>query len=96
MERLKASSKNKLGKSSWIGVAVFEPEVMKYVEPGEGIAGHGIPARALIGSKRKGLLLRNTKSLVRRWKLRTWRRADDHFREKTKLTYHSSIFLLAD
>ncbi len=74
--------KPKLEKPSWIGVAVFEPKVMKYFEPGEDIAGMELPK--LLNAKERVYSFTTQNHWYDVGNLEHWRRADEYFREKTK------------
>ncbi len=74
--------KPKLGKPSWIGVAVFEPKVMKYLEPGEDVASQGIPK--LLRAKERVYSYATQNHWYDVGNLEHWRRADEYFREKIK------------
>lgn len=74
--------KPKLEKPSWIGVAVFEPKVMKYFEPGKDIASHGIPS--LLSAKERVYAFKTQNNWYDVGNLEHWRRADEYFRGKTE------------
>jgi NDP-sugar pyrophosphorylase family protein len=74
--------KPKLEKPSWIGVAVFEPEVMKYFEPGEDIASNVIPR--LLSAKERVYSFATQNHWYDVGNLEHWRRADEYFSEKIR------------
>jgi NDP-sugar pyrophosphorylase family protein len=71
-----------LEKPSWIGVAVFEPEVMKYFEPGEDIASNVIPR--LLNAKERVYSFATQNHWYDVGNLEHWRRADEYFSEKIR------------
>ena len=75
--------KPKLGKPSWIGVAVFDYNVRKYFEPGEDIAHDVIPK--LLKSKERVCSFLTQNHWYDVGNLEHWRRADDYFRQKQGL-----------
>jgi NDP-sugar pyrophosphorylase family protein len=72
--------KPKLEKPSWIGVAVFEPRVMNYFEPGEDIALHGIPR--LLSAKEKICSFATQNHWYDVGNLEHWRKANEYFKGK--------------
>jgi NDP-sugar pyrophosphorylase family protein len=72
--------KPKLGMASWIGVAVFEPLVMKYFESGEDVASHGIPK--LLRANERVISFPTQNHWYDVGNLEHWRRADEYFKEK--------------
>ncbi|MGA2681842.1 MAG: nucleotidyltransferase family protein [Candidatus Bathyarchaeia archaeon] len=74
--------KPKLEKPSWIGMAVFEPRVMKYFEPGEDIASNGIPK--MLKAKERVYSFATQNNWYDVGNLEHLRRADAYFRGKTK------------
>jgi len=84
--------KPKLEKPSWIGVAVFEPKVMKYFEPGKDIAKHGIPR--LLSAKERVYSFATKTHWYDVGNLEHWRRADEYFREKNSSKVSSKTSVL--
>jgi NDP-sugar pyrophosphorylase family protein len=74
--------KPRLEKPSWIGVAVFEPKVFNYLEPGEDIGNHVIP-RLLI-AKEKVFSFETFSHWYDVGNLEHWRKADEYFKKKVK------------
>jgi NDP-sugar pyrophosphorylase family protein len=74
--------KPKLGKPSWIGIAVLEPRVLDYFKPGEDIACDVFPK--LLKAHERVYSFQTQNHWYDVGNLEHWRRADDYFQSKNQ------------
>ena len=87
---LRVSEKPKLGKPSWIGVAVIEPQLLRYFRTGEDIAGQVIPK--LLEARERVFAFGTQSDWYDIGNIEHWRKADEYFRlnKSTEMGMHVS------